>query len=92
MIQSRVDKIEDVCTNFQQTNDSLSEKKFLELFTTVVRIRRAVSRLKITNFQIDFNLFKISSVFTDGLNSDTFTYAYMLNILISHVSHFHIDT
>lgn len=92
MIQSRVDKIEDVCTNFQQTNDSLSEKKFLELFTTVVRIRRAVSRLKITNFQIDFNLFKISNVFTDGLNSDTFTYAYMLNILISHVSHFHIDT
>lgn len=49
VIQSRVDKIEDVCTNFQQTNDSLSEKKFLELFTTVVRIRRAVSRLKITN-------------------------------------------
>lgn len=36
-----------------------------------------------TNFQIDFNLFKISNVFTDGLNSDTFTYAYMLNILIS---------
>lgn len=32
MIQSRVDKIEDVCTNFQQTNDSLSEKKFLEFY------------------------------------------------------------